>query len=34
MTIDCREIAEAEWWIDYGAEETVPGAFPVMVWSA
>lgn len=30
----CRELAEADWWIDYSANETDPDAFPVMVWGS
>lgn len=30
---ECRDIAEAGWWLDWGAGQDAPGAFPIMVLS-
>jgi hypothetical protein len=30
----CEDIASSSWWIDYSADETASGAFPVMMWRA
>jgi hypothetical protein len=29
----CKQLAEADWWIEYGATSSDENAFPVMVWS-
>lgn len=30
---ECRDIAEAGWWLDWGTTPDAPGAFPIMVLS-
>ena len=32
--LDLERTRGGEWWIDYGATEITPEAFPVMIWSA